>query len=159
MEEERVVLKQQKVQLNLLCAWNSTDPFGTCHFPQFKVPMQPLGAFQRTRTQTASAYVKNMLRFVCHPTPSMGRGAARLSPHKSVTVEAHNTPQAFSLCACFSFHPPEEQSQAERSSKSALLRRRKRYFNSAVNKFCPFTCVRNTLNKLCFQDLAPLTVA
>lgn len=43
----------------------------------------------------------------------------------------------------------------ERFSKSALLRRRKRYFNSAVNKFCLFTCVRNTLNKLRFQDLAP----
>lgn len=43
----------------------------------------------------------------------------------------------------------------ERFSRSALLCRRKRYFNSALNKFCPFTCVRIPLNKLRSQDLAP----
>lgn len=75
-------------------------------------------------------------------------------------ADAQHTPEAFSLPACF--FPPKLLSPVcgtkpavERFSKSALLCRRKRYFNSAVNKFCPFTCVRNTLNKLRFQDLAP----
>lgn len=51
MEEERVLLKQQKVQLNLLCAWNLIheyqDPLGNCYFTQLKVDMWTLEAFQR----------------------------------------------------------------------------------------------------------------
>lgn len=91
----------------------------------------------------------------------MGRGAAALYiPLHASCANTQRAPEAFSLSACFpsisSFHSSEEQSRwLKDSAKSALLCRRKRYFNSAINKFCPFTCVRNTLNKLRFQDLAP----
>lgn len=103
-----------------------------------------------------------MLRFVCHPTPSMGGGGRCGATPICGCADTQHTPEAlfFSLCACFSPHKLFSPAwgtkpAAERSSETALLRRRKRYFNSAVNKFCPFTCVRNTLNKLRFQDLAP----
>lgn len=169
MEEERVVLKQQKVQLNLLCAWNLTDkyqyPCGTCHFPQLKVDMQPLGAFQRTR-DTDSVFLYQEYAEICVPSYIFhGERCCQAVPTQICgCADTQHTPRAFSLCACISPHQlfsPAWGTKpvAERSSKSALLRRRKRYFNSAVNKFCPFTCVQNTLNKLRFQDLAPLTVA
>lgn len=165
MEEERVVLKQQKVLLNLLCAWNLIDkyqdPFGNCHFPQWKVDTRPLGAFQRTR-DTESVFLYQEFAEICVPScPFHGESCSQAVPTQiCACAHTQHTPKAFSLCACFSPHKLFSPAwgtkpAAERSSKSALLHRRKRYFNSAVNKFCPFTCVRNTLNKLRFQDLAP----
>lgn len=165
MEEERVVLKQQKVQLNLLCAWNLIDkyqdPFGDCHFPQLKVDIRPLGAFQRTRDTDSVFLHQEYAEFHVPPYTFHGERCCHAVPTQSVTVQTHNTHPRHSPCVpvsppCKPFSPAwGTKPAAERSSKSALLRRRKRYFNSAVNKFCPFTCVRNTLNKLGFQDLAP----
>lgn len=179
MEEERVLLKQQKVQLNLLCAWNLIheyqDPLGNCYFTQLKVDMWTLEAFQRNM-YTGCPYMQPQQLFFyqvyiwirvpcvhlltwwgcmhgerCHCV--VRTCACLLCRHTT------HTRGIFSVCL-FSFHKLFSfvwgtKPVVERFGESALLCRRKRYFNSAVNKFCPFTCVRNTLNKLRFQDLAP----
>lgn len=105
MEEERVVLKQQKVQLNLLCAWNLIhkyqDPFGDCYFTQLKVDIRPLGAFQRTTytdgVLTHAAAAALLISSICpdlRATSTMyaqGRGATVLYACKFVTTQTHNT--------------------------------------------------------------------
>lgn len=163
MEEERVVLKQQKVQLSLQCAWNLIDkyqdPFGNCHFPQLKVDTQPLGAFQRSRDRDSAFLYQEYAEICVPPYTFHGERCCHTVP-TPISGCADTQHKRDTLCACFSPHKlfsPARGTKpaAERSSKSALLHTRKRYFNSAVNKFCPFTCVRNTLNKLRFQDLAP----
>lgn len=174
------MLKQQKVQLNSLCAWNLIheyqDPFRDCYFTQLKVDIRPLGAFQRTtytdggltHAAAAALLISSICPHLCTmhtPSDAMGMYAWGEALPRCTRANSqlcrHTTYTRGIFPACL-FLPRKLFSPVwgtkpvvERFSKSALLRRRKRYFNSAVNKFCPFTCVRNTLNKLRFQDLAP----
>lgn len=108
------MLKQQKVQLNLLCARNLIDkyqdPFGNCYFPQLKVDIRPLGAFQRDRESVFFYQEYPEIRvpsYTCH--------GERSCPQKSVAVQTQTHPR-HSPCGpvsppTSSFHPPEEQSQ------------------------------------------------
>lgn len=71
------MLKQHKIRLNLLCAWNLIhkyqDPFGHCYFTQLKVDIRPRGAFQRamytdgvpTHTATAALLISNICPDLC----------------------------------------------------------------------------------------------
>lgn len=116
------MLKQQKVQLSLQCPWNLIDkyqdPFGNCHFPQFKVDTQPLGASQRTRG-TDSVFLYQEYAEICVPSCTFhGWGGEDVVPHQSVAVQTHNThprrcssPSVPVSAPTSSFHPPEEQSQ------------------------------------------------
>lgn len=115
------MLKQQKVQLNLLCAWNLIDkyqdPFRDCHFPQLKVDIRPLGAFQRTRDADSVFLYQEYAKFCVPPYTFHGERCCHAAPTQICDcADTQHTPKAFSLCACFSppassFHPPEEQSQ------------------------------------------------
>lgn len=127
------MLKQHKVRLNLLCAWNLIheyqDPFGDCYFTQLKVDIRPRGALQRaTYTDKhaqayshGSSYIIYMPRFVHHGDVHVGRDAAALCTCKFVTVQMHSTHQRHFPCLpgsspLSSFHPPAEQSQRLKDS-------------------------------------------
>lgn len=133
MEEERVLLKQQKVQLNLLCAWNLIheyqDPLGDCYFTQLKVDMRTLGAFQRNMytvcpyLQPQQLFLYQVYIWICVPCVHLQmwwgcmhgeRCHCTVRVH-ACCVDTQHTPEAFSPSACFpsisSFHSSEEQSQ------------------------------------------------
>lgn len=140
MEEERVVLKQQKVQLNLLCAWNLIRKYqgslGDCYFTQLKVDIRPLEHFKGPCIQTVCLCMQLQQLFlyqvyaqICVPCvhlPMQGRWMHGERSCRAVRVQIHNcadgqhTPEPFSLPACFSpissFHPSEEQSQRLKDS-------------------------------------------
>lgn len=124
------MLKQHKIRLNLLCAWNLIhkyqDPFGHCYFTQLKLDIRPRGAFQRATytdgvpTHTAK-HIKHMPRFVHHGDVHVGRDAAALYTCKFVTVQMHSTHQRHFPCLpvsfpLSSFHPSAEQSQRLKDS-------------------------------------------
>lgn len=132
MEEERVLLKQQKVQLNLLCAWNLIheyqDPLGNCYFTQLKVDMWTLEAFQ-INMYTECPYMQPQQLFfyqvyIWIHVPCvhlltwwgcMHGERCHCVVRTCACLLCRHTPEAFSLSACFpsisSFHSPEEQSQ------------------------------------------------
>lgn len=180
MEEERVVLKQQKSSAKFaVCLEFNTQiprPFGGLLFYTVKGRHTATWAFQRTMyTDTVPMHAAAATLLISSTCPDL---RAMRTPSDAREMDAWG--EELPRCTCANsqlcrqtthiraifparlflphklFSPVWGTKPAvERFSKSALLRRRKRYFNSAVNKFCPFTCVRNTLNKLRFQDLAP----
>jgi len=135
MEEERVLLKQQKVQLSLLCAQNLIhkyqDPLGDCYFTQLKSGHANAWRFSEEHIHivpieaaTAAHLLSNThllgLRATCVPSDAMGIRAWGEVPLSCTSLRAscantQRAPEAFSLSACFpsisSFHSSEEQSQ------------------------------------------------